>query len=112
MRILLDLNPVASMHFARHPSNNCRGGSRLNVKNHHFTNDLAWHERTMLFHFARSDRFIAIATITVFVFCAICHSSGAAPTITSALETGVTVGSHVFSVPAIDVAAAKRAIDG
>src|SRR5215217_3611424 len=100
------------MHFARHPSDDCGSGSRLNVNNHHLTNNLARHEWTMLFYFAGSDGFIAIATITVFILCSIGHASEAAATITWALKTGLAVGSHLVSVPAVDVAGAEWAKDG
>src|SRR5215217_3017905 len=114
--MLLDLNPVASMHFARHPSNDCGGRSHLNINNHDFTHDLARHQRTMSFDFARGDRAIPIATFSVHDRCLGFRSvrlvSNATTTKTIALKTARTIARHLFVIEASDVPGAKRTVNG
>src|SRR6185369_6367211 len=112
---LLDLNPVASMHFASHPSNDRRGRAHLNVNHHNLTDDLARHEGTMSFHFAGCYRSITIAAVGVhdccFVFRAVRLVAETTATKTVALKTSRTVARQLFVVDARDVAGAKRTID-
>src|SRR6185295_3645530 len=92
---LLDLNPVASMHFASHPSNDRCGRAHLNVNHHDFTDNLARHEGTMSFYFAGCYRSIAIAAFSVyecrFIFRAVRLVSDTTATKTIALKTSRTI---------------------